>query len=186
MVKNQVSFLGGQNIEGVVVKRYTPWMFMGQIPQTVMSGKYVTEEFKEVHIKNWKKENTGKGKLEVAISQYRSEARWNKAVQHIRDDGELTGTPKDIGLLIKEVMKDITEEEQANIKEQLWNILGKDILAYATNGLPQWYKEKILLGQVDGEVGKDESPIESESTENKGDGEPSTEVSEDNSQEGDK
>lgn len=148
MVKNQVSFLGGQNIEGVVVKRYTPWMFMGQIPQTVMSGKYVTEEFKEVHIKNWKKENTGKGKLEVAISQYKSEARWNKAVQHLRDNGDLTGTPKDIGGLIKEVRADIEAEEKENIKDQLWAIYKNDFLASATNGLPQWYKEKLVKGEI--------------------------------------
>lgn len=148
MVKNQVSFLGGQNIEGVVVKRYTPWMFMGQIPQTVMSGKYVTEEFKEVHIKNWKKENTGKGKLEVAISQYKSEARWNKAVQHLRDDGSLTGTPRDIGGLIKEVREDIVAEEKENIKDQLWEIYKNDFLQSATNGLPQWYKESLVKGEI--------------------------------------
>lgn len=148
MVKDQVSFLGGQKIEGVVVKRYTPWMFMGQIPQTVMSGKYVTEAFKEVHIKNWKKENTGKGKLEVAISQYKSEARWNKAIQHLRDNGELTGTPKDIGGLIKEVREDIVAEEKENIKDQLWEIYKNDFLQSATNGLPQWYKESLVKGEI--------------------------------------
>jgi hypothetical protein len=148
MVDDQVSFLGGSKIEGVVVKAYKPWMFMGQIPQTVMSGKYVTEAFKEVHIKNWKKENTGKGKLEVAISQYKSEARWNKAVQHLRDDGSLTGTPSDIGGLIKEVRTDIEAEEKENIKDQLYAIYKNDFLAAATNGLPQWYKEHLVKGEV--------------------------------------
>lgn len=186
MVKNQVSFLGGQNIEGVVVKRYTPWMFMGQIPQTVMSGKYVTEEFKEVHIKNWKKENTGKGKLEVAISQYKSEARWNKAVQHIRDDGNLTGTPKDIGGLIKEVRIDIEAEEKENIKDQLWAIYKNDFLASATNGLPQWFKSKLVLGDINGEMGKDEPPSESKGSEDTRDGGPSTEASQDDTEEGDR
>lgn len=152
MVNDTVSYLGGQNIEGVVVKRYTPWMFMGQIPQTVMSGKYVTEAFKEVHIKNWKKENTGKGKLEVAVSQYKSPARWNKAIQHLRDDGTLTGTPKDIGLLIKECREDIIKEEKENIKDQLWEIYKNDFLASATNGLPQYYKEKLVLGEINDEV----------------------------------
>lgn len=147
LVKDRVSYLGGQNIEGVVVKAYKPWMFLGQIPQTVMSGKYVTEEFKEVHNKNWKAENTGKGKLEVAISQYRSEARWNKAIQHLRDDGRLTESPKDIGELIKEVRKDISLEEKENIKDQLWSIFKNDFLSYATSGLPQWYKEKLVLGE---------------------------------------
>ena len=158
MVKEKVSYLGGQNIEGVVVKAYKPWMFLGQIPLSVMSGKYVTEAFKEVHNKNWKAENTGKGRLEVAISQYRSEARWNKAVQHLRDDGTLSGTPRDIGELIKEVRKDITEEEKENIKDQLWSIFKNDFLGMATSGLPQWWKEKLVLGDADGEVQSNQEP----------------------------
>lgn len=167
MVKDQVSFLGGSKIEGVVVKAYKPWMFMGQIPQTVMSGKYVTEEFKEVHIKNWKKENTGKGKLEVAIAQYKSEARWNKGVQHLRENGLLAGQPTDIGPLIKEVRADVELEEKEHIKDQLWEIYKNDFLAMATNGLPQWYKEQLVKGEINGEVSSDKEPkaLLAESTE---------------------
>lgn len=149
LVNERVSYLGGQNIEGVVVKAYKPWLFLGQIPLSVMSGKYVTEAFKEVHGNDWTKLNTGKGKLDVLKENYRSEARWNKAIQHLKESEQLLGSPKDIGGLIKEVQRDIRDEEEANIKEQLWNIFGKDILAQATLGLPQWYKEKILLGEVD-------------------------------------
>ena len=158
LVKDRVSYLGGQHIEGVVVKAYKPWLFLGQIPQTVMSGKYVTEAFKEVHNKNWKAENTGKGKLEVAISQYRSEARWNKAVQHLRDDGRLTESPKDIGELIKEVRKDISLEEKENIKDQLWSIFKNDFLGMATSGLPQRWKDKLVLGDLDGEEQSNQEP----------------------------
>lgn len=148
LVKERTSYLGGQKIEGIVVKAYKSWMFMDQIPQTVMSGKYVTEEFKEVHVKNWKKENTGKGKLEVAKAQYKSQARWNKAIQHLRDDGNLVGNPKDIGNLIKEVREDIIKEEKENIKDQLWEIFKNDFLGEATNGLPQWYKESLIKGEI--------------------------------------
>jgi len=114
-----------------------------------MSGKYVTEEFKEVHHKNWKAENTGKGQLEVAISQYKSEARWNKAVQHLRDAGTLTGTPKDIGALVKEIQQDVATEEKENIKELLWKIYGDKFTHKAADGAAQWYKEKIVKGEVD-------------------------------------
>jgi len=149
MVKGRVSYLGGQNIEGVVVKAYKPWLFLGQIPLTVMSGKYVTEAFKEVHHKSWKAENTGKGQLEVAISQYKSEARWNKAVQHLRDAGSLTGSPRDIGALVKEVQRDVAEEEKENIKETLWKIYGDKFLHKANDGLAQWYKDKLVKGEID-------------------------------------
>lgn len=146
MVDKTDSFLGGQKIEGVVVKRYTPWMFMGRVPLSVMSGKYVSEAFKEVHAKDWKKEHTGKGKLDILISQYRSEARWNKAIQHLRDNGELDNSPKDIGAIIKEVRADVTAEEMENIKDQLWEIYKGDILRHTTSGLPEWYKKKLALG----------------------------------------
>lgn len=155
MVDKTDSFLGGQKIEGVVVKRYTPWMFMGNIPLTVMSGKYVSEKFKEVHARDWKKEHTDKGKLEVAISQYKSEARWNKAIQHLRENGELAGTPADIGRLIKEVRFDITLEEKENIKEELWKIYKDDFMRHAVSGLPEWYKKKLATGGVDVETVKE-------------------------------
>lgn len=148
-VDDTVSYLGGQKIEGVVVKAYKPWLFLGQIPLNVMAGKYVTEAFKEVHTKDWSKLNTGKGKFDVLKENYRSEARWNKAVQHLRDNGELTGTPKDIGGLLKETYLDIENEEKENIKDQLWSIYKSDIMKYATHGLAQWYKEKLVMGDVD-------------------------------------
>ena len=147
MVEDTPSYLGGQNIEGVVVKAYRPWMFLGQ-PLTVMSGKYVTEAFKEVHNKDWTKLNTGNGKFDVLKENYRTEARWNKAIQHLRENGELTGTPKDIGALLKEINVDIETEEKENIKDQLYAIYKGDIMKYATHGLAQWYKNKLVKGEI--------------------------------------
>lgn len=144
-----VSYLGGAQREGVVVKAYKNWEYLGRIPYTVMAGKFVTEEFKEVHNKDWKKLNTGKGRLEVMKSQYKSEARWKKAIQHLKEAGILTQSPADIGALMKEVKEDITAEEKENIKDQLWSLLGDDFLREATNGLPQWYKEQLAKGEVD-------------------------------------
>ena len=148
MVKGTKSYLGGQNVEGVVVKAYKPWMFMGQIPLSVMSGKYVTEEFREVHNNDWSRLNTGKGKFDVLKENYRSQARWMKAVQHLRDNGELTGTPKDIGALIKETRVDIETEERENIKDALYAIYKEDILKYSVFGLAQWYKKELVKGEI--------------------------------------
>ena len=147
-----MSYLGGQKIEGVVVKAYKNWMFLGQIPLSIMSGKYVSERFKEVHQNDWSKLNTGKGKFDVLKEQYKTEARWHKAVQHLRDDGILTGTPKDIGALLKEVRIDIETEEKEHIKEQLYSIFKEDILKYSTHGLAQWWKEQIIKGENDGNI----------------------------------
>lgn len=139
----QESYLGGQKIEGVVVKNYYRSLMIGDqiIPLTM--GKFVSEAFKEKHGKDWKT-RTGKGTWEMFCDSYRTEARWQKAVQHLRDNGELAEEPKDIGTLIKEVQRDITEEEKEEIKNFLWTCYGKDVLRTAIRGLPEWYKEKLV------------------------------------------
>lgn len=147
----QQSYLGGQEIEGVVVKNYKPWLFMNQILYSVMAGKYVSEKFKEVHARDWAKLNTGKGQLEVVKQKYRSDARWNKAIIHLKEEGRYTQSLKDIGELVKMVKADLALEEKENIKNDLWRILGDDVIKYSTFGLPQWYKELLLKGEADGQ-----------------------------------
>lgn len=144
-----VSYLGGSQREGVVVKNYKEWQYLDRIYFPIMAGKFVTEKFKEVHNKDWKKNNTGKGKMEMLLSQYKSEARWNKAIQHIKENGELEGSPRDIGNLIKEIRKDVVEEEKESIKAHLWALFGDDFQRAAVDGFPQWFKEKLLKGEID-------------------------------------
>lgn len=138
------SFLGGPKIEGVVIKNYHKSYMIGGRVIPITAGKYVSEKFKELHNKNWKKESTPRGKWDVYKSQFCTEARWWKAVQHLRDKGELEHSPKDIGKLIKEVRKDIVEEEKENIKDFLWKEFSEELLRASIKGLPEWYKEKIM------------------------------------------
>lgn len=147
---DRVSFLGGQDIEGVVVKNYGQDLLVGgqYIPLAV--GKFVSEKFKEVHQRTWKHEHTSGGQMGKLKSNYKTEARWNKAIQHLREAGVLLNDPKDIGGLIKEVQTDLVAEEKENIKEALWKIHGQDIVRNATGGLPEWYKEKLLAAAFEG------------------------------------
>lgn len=141
------SYLGGQEAEGIVVKKYEDWMFLGKILIPVKAGKYVTEKFKEVHHKDWAKLNTAKGAFGTLSASVRTEARWNKAIQHLRESGQFHGTVQDIGTLIKEVHRDLSEEETDNLQRQLWKIYGPDILKASTQGFVDWYKEKIAKGE---------------------------------------
>jgi len=143
----KTSYLGKTKIEGIVVKNYDKQLLIGGQVIPILMGKYVSEAFKEVHKKDWNKENTGKGKWDVYKSQFQSEARWRKCVQHLRDSGVLEESPTDIGKLLCELNKDIEAEEKENIKEWLWNEFGKDILRNAGQGLGQWYKERLLNQQ---------------------------------------
>lgn len=147
----QPSYLGGPNMEGCVVKNYHQSFLLGGQPIRLMAGKFVSEKFKEVHKTGWKQENTNKGKWETFKLGFRSEARWEKAVQHLRDNGELQNEPRDIGLLMKHIASDITEEEQETIKEFLWKHFGKEVIRVAQSGFPEWYKNKLMESSFGGE-----------------------------------
>jgi hypothetical protein len=137
---DRTSILGGQKIEGVVVKNYR---FITDDKKVAM-GKYVSEAFKEVHNKDWKERNPSRSDIVLQIiDQYQSEARWNKAIQHMRENGILDESPKDIGFLLQAVSMDILAECQDEIKDILFKHFWKTISRGVTNGLPQWYKQKL-------------------------------------------
>jgi hypothetical protein len=134
------SILGGTLIEGVVVKNYT-YFTMEKKPAM---GKYVSERFKEVHATDWNSRNpTGADIVTQVITEYKTDARWNKAIQHLREQGLITDTPKDIGALIGEVSKDVYKECVDEIKQRLFDHYWKQIQRGVTSGLPEWYKDKI-------------------------------------------
>lgn len=136
------SYLGGPEMEGVVVKRYVPYELFGQFVP-VQCGKFVSEAFKEKHKVN-PDYTSGKSKMQMYFQSFRTESRWHKAVQHLRDNDQLIGEPKDIGPLLKELNQDLEAEWKEEIKEKLWQIHKKDVFREVTSGFPQWYKEQLL------------------------------------------
>jgi len=137
------SVLGGVQVEGVVVKNYAQFA----PDKKVAMGKLVSADFQEVHQKAWRKDNPSKKDfvLEI-IESLRTEARWQKAVQHLTEAGKLEGSPRDIGLLIKEVPSDILIEEEERLKELLFTHFWSDIRRGVTRGLPEWYKRQLAEG----------------------------------------
>lgn len=140
------SHLGGQKIEGVVIKNYTRF---GK-DKKVLLGKFVSEAYKEVHAKEWKASNpTANDIVGYIIASLKTPARWNKAIQHLREAGLLEDSPRDIGLLMKEVPLDIQKEETDYIKDKLFEWAWPHIRRGTTGGLPEWYKEQLLVRQFD-------------------------------------
>lgn len=137
----KTSVLGGQKIEGVVVKNYSKF---GPDKKALMA-KYVSEAFKEVHDKSWKDKNpTNADFLQLLAEKYRTPARWNKAIQYIKEAGLLTDSPKDIGMLMKEVQCDLLKECESEIKQELFDRAWKHIGNNSTKGLPEYYKKYLL------------------------------------------
>lgn len=135
------SFLGNTTVEGIVVKNYSQYHLAPYMQGAPVFGKFVREEFKELNRENW-----GQGiPLEERIMQsFPKEPRWHKAVQHLRERGELTGEARDIGKLITEVEKDFEEECREAAKELLWNEYSHSLVASARRGVAEWYKQKLL------------------------------------------
>lgn len=134
------SCLGGAKPEGFVIKRYDRF---GEDKKTLMA-KYVTEAFKEVHEKEWKAANPSRmDVVQGLIVKYKSEARWQKALQHLRDAGALEGSPKDIGMLLREIPNDVRKECEQDIKDALFTYAWPHIQRGITAGFPQWYKDQL-------------------------------------------
>jgi len=135
------SVLGGTKIEGVVVKNYSQF----SLDKKVSMGKYVSETFKEIAGTDWKDRNPASKDIVLRIGdKYKTEARWQKAVAHLREEGKIEGTPKDIGILIKTAKEDIEKECRVAIENELYGWAIENILRQAVNGLPQWYKSTLL------------------------------------------
>lgn len=140
------SFLGGQKVEGIVIKNYARF----GPDKKVLMGKFVSEKFKETHAKIWSKSDSSEKNFIKQLGQeYQTEARWNKALLHLREEGLIKDELQDIGLLIKEVPLDIEKECKQEIMEKLYNHFSKQLKRSWVRGLPEWYKNKLVHQQFE-------------------------------------
>lgn len=141
---DRISVLGKAKIEGIVVKNYEQF---GTDKKCLM-GKFVSPDFKEKHQGEWKAKNPSQRDVIFNLAQtYKHEGRWKKAMQRLRDAGELTGTPKDIGALCREVPADIKAECEDEIKEALFKWAWGTISRGSVAGLAEWYKNILTEEQ---------------------------------------
>lgn len=144
------SRLGGQKIEGVVVKP-TGYDLWGP-DHKVLMGKFVSEAFKEAHSLAWKETSPKSGDiLDKLRGTYAVQGRWQKAVQHLAERGELEGSPRDIGKLIREAQADVEKECAEEIAAKLLEWALPHIRRGCVAGLPEWYKETLLKRQFEQE-----------------------------------
>lgn len=141
---DNVSCLGGAKIEGFVIKNYKKF----GVDKKALMAKHVSEAFKEVHRGEWKVSNPKSNDIiQMLITSLKTPARFDKSIQHLRDAGNLTETPKDIGNLIKEVQADIKAECADEIKDALFNWAWSQIARGVSNGLPEYYKNYLMQKQ---------------------------------------
>lgn len=143
---DRTSALGGQKVEGVVIKNYKRFTIDGK----AMIGKFVAEGFKEMNDTDFRLRNPRQGDVLAFLTQrYHTPARWSKAVQHLRERGQIEDSPRDIGKLIREIPNDIKAECEAEIKEALFSWAWDKIARASTAGMPEWYKGQLLKKQFE-------------------------------------
>ena len=140
------SFLGGHAIEGVVIKDYSLSHYNGKLEWPLTVAKIVSDEFREVM--GQKHQKVKADPFREFFKTFCTEARWNKAVQHLEEEGSLLYEDSDIGSIIKEVHMDIEEEELEYIQKQLMNIAMKPLKKTAVEGLAHWYKDKLVNREI--------------------------------------
>lgn len=139
---NYESMLGGPKVEGIVIKNYTQF---GKDGHAVM-GKYVSEEFKEQHSKV-AYTHGNQATVQTVIDYFKTTARWQKSVQHLREAGKINDEAKDIGLLFAEIKSDFIDECAYECKDILYKTFERQILQGITHGVAEWYKEELAKKQ---------------------------------------
>ena len=134
------SILGGGPVEGIVLKNYSRF---GPDKKALMA-KMVREDFQEAQKAEWKRNNPGKNDAVKQLgAKYGGEARWRKAMQHLRESGRLQGAPQDIPVLLQEVYDDVMVEQEDEIRDFLLKTIARDLKRALTRGLPEWYKRYL-------------------------------------------
>lgn len=138
------SMLGAVTLEGIVIKNYSRFGEDGK----QLIGKWVREEFKELNSGDFKSRNpTRSDVIQAIIAEYRNEQRWTKAVQRLRDLGQLEGSPRDIGKIIAEIPEDVIAECEDDIKQKLFDRAWQDIRRGIVAGVAEWYKLQLAQQQ---------------------------------------
>jgi hypothetical protein len=153
-----VSVLGGQKIEGFVIKPLIP---LYGPDKKMLFGKFVSEAFKEVHRSAWKESNPGPKDIVLTLGeQYASPARYQKALIHLREAGAIEDSPRDIGKLIREIPGDVRKECEDEIKEALFKYAWPHISRIIVRQVPEWYKDLLMRKQFEKELGETDGIIQ--------------------------
>lgn len=145
------SYLGGAIVEGIVIKNYNKFFDPNKyafMEGNFLVGKYVRQEFHELNNKIHAVEHTTMDKIK---ERYISEARWKKAIQKLREEGKLQNNMKDLALIIPEVKNDVRKECESDIKEQLWNMYGRQVIGGSVKGLAEWYNKGLMENKFNDE-----------------------------------
>lgn len=141
------SVLGGTQIEGIVIKNYSKSHPESESGMAPMTAKVVSDRFKEKMVCRPANPKAGPGEfVQALVNSLRTEARWLKAIQHLKEANQLQNDNRDIGPLCREIQRDVLEEEAYWIKQQLFNEFSKEVAKGVVQGFAQFYQKLLVEG----------------------------------------
>ena len=142
---NQPSMLGGPR-EGIVIKPYD-YLPLDPYTQMPVMAKMVRNEFREKHgVAGNPNGRKGPSQIiERLTTEFATEARWQKAVQHLRDRGELKEGMHAVPDIMREIVVDLEKEEELYIRDQLWKWAWPQLKRLCGKGAPEWYKSQLIV-----------------------------------------
>jgi hypothetical protein len=135
-------------IEGVVMK---PCGYDAMGRNGLAMAKFVAPAFREVAARaqsDYKKAQRGGDIIDVLGNTYRTEARWTKALQALRDEGKLTMQPSDVPALMQRMVADVESECMSEIAGKLAAWAGPQLRRALVRGMAEWYKDWLLKQQL--------------------------------------
>ncbi len=152
------SVLGGQQIEGIVLKNRGVMIDQYGKP-AFYAFKLVRKEFKELNSEVWKTQRRDgihsiNELIAASLEALNTKNIWNKAIQHIRDDGKAQHSMRDMQILSEYIDADIDLEYREPIEEFMFTFLRGQIKRYIMKGLPGYYKQLLYEMQQTGDFGE--------------------------------
>ena len=142
------SQLGKEIVEGIVIKNYNRHYPVDLISTKAykdfaLVGKWVREEFKEVLAREWRGKKAKGNDYEELINSLLTQARLNKAIMRLKEEGKINNEKRDLAVLIPEFVNDVVDEEKENIKGVLWKLFFEEFKRKAQRFVVKEYLKKL-------------------------------------------
>ena len=149
------SYLGGSTVEGVVIKNYNRTYDPLQVHSQEfigypMTAKYVNKDFTAANAKQWNTISRKTG-VDAIIERFFIGDRFNKAIQHVREEGNITYMKKDLQYLIPEFFDDLMDEKKEAMTNMIMGEVFKVIKRRASHYVVQSYIEYLTERQFSGD-----------------------------------
>lgn len=148
------SVLGDIKVEGVVIKQYNE-TYPALLASTQaffgypMAGKLVRDDFKERLNKEWSGKKQRETPLAKVATEFFTDARFHKAIQHLEDEGKITYEMSDLKDIIPEFYNDLVDEEHDEIVKLAMMDFWRQLKRKSDNFAVQEWKKYLIEQQFD-------------------------------------